>query len=476
MMKADIGLIGLATMGQNLALNIERNQYTIAVYNRTTERLDEFINGKGFEKNIIGCYDVENLCNTLKKPRIILLMIKAGKPVDDSISMLLPFLEPGDIIIDGGNSFFSDTIRRLKKLENKGIHYLGAGISGGEEGALKGPSIMPGGSLEAWKHVEEIFTKITAKINGDPCCSYIGSDGAGHYVKMVHNGIEYSDMQLISEIYYILKKFLNLTAYELAKIFAEWDKGDLNSYLIKITSKILLEEDPVTKNPLVDMILDSAKQKGTGKWASQEALEMGVPVPSITEAVYARNISSKREERLEASKLLTGPTPQFSGEKSILVEATRKALIAAKICSYAQGFSLLKAASDEYKWELNLSNIAQIWRNGCIIRARFLKQVKVAFQQDKDLSNLLLDSYFSDVIKTSQEDWRFVVNLAVENGIPIPALSSALSYYDSYRNPSLPANLIQAQRDYFGAHGFERVDKEQGLIYHYEKWAPLDED
>ncbi|MFX0204904.1 MAG: NADP-dependent phosphogluconate dehydrogenase, partial [Candidatus Hodarchaeota archaeon] len=308
-----------------------------------------------------------------------------------------------------------------------------------------------------------------------PCCSYIGSDGAGHYVKMVHNGIEYSDMQLIAEVYYLLKKLLKLTADESAEIFAEWNKGDLDSYLIQITSIILSEKDPETGNPLVDMILDSAKQKGTGKWTSQEALEIEIPTPSITEAVYARNISSKKEERVEASKLLEGPIPDFSGEKHMVIEAARKALFAAKICTYAQGFSLLKAASNEYQWQLNLSEIARIWQNGCIIRASFLKQIERAFQPDIDLNNLLLDSYFANIIKTSQKDWRYVVKLAVENGIPVPALSSALSYYDSYRTPSLPANLIQAQRDYFGAHGFERVDKKRGILFHHDKWLPLDD-
>ena len=476
MIKADIGLIGLAVMGQNLVLNMEGNGYTVAVFNRTTARIDEFINDKGLGKNIIACNTLEIICNTLKSPRVILLMVKAGKPVDLMISKLLPNLESGDIIIDGGNSFYRDTIRRSEELKKDGIRYLGVGISGGEEGALKGPSIMPGGSFKAWKQVEEIFTKISAKIDQEPCCSYIGSDGAGHYVKMVHNGIEYSDMQLIAEIYFLLKKLLNLATYEAAEIFAEWNKGDLNSYLIQITSKILTEKDPEgTGEPLVDMILDSAQQKGTGKWTSQEALEIGESIPSITEAVYARNISSKKEERLEASKFLEGPIINFSEEKQVLIDATRKALLCAKICSYAQGFSLLKTASAEYKWDLNLSNIAKIWRNGCIIRARFLKEIVKAFQQNKELRNLLLDCYFTNVIKTSQKDWRYVVKLAVENGIPVPALSSALSYYDSYRNPSLPANLVQAQRDYFGAHGFERIDKERGVLFHYDKWLPLDE-
>ncbi|MFX1283358.1 MAG: decarboxylating NADP(+)-dependent phosphogluconate dehydrogenase [Promethearchaeota archaeon] len=472
MVKADIGVIGLAVMGQNLVLNMERNGYTIAIYNRTTKRIDEFINKKGLQKNIIGCYNLKNLCNTLKQPRIILLMIKEGKPVDELISRLLPFLKSGDVIIDGGNSFFKDTIRRSEKLINEGIHYLGVGISGGEEGALKGPSIMPGGSKRAWQQVEKLFQKISAKINGDPCCCYIGSDGAGHYVKMVHNGIEYSDMQLISEVYFILKKLLDIKPSELAKIFAEWNKGDLNSYLIQITSKILAEKDPETGKPLIDVILDTAKQKGTGKWASQEALEIGIPIPSITEAVYARNISSKKDVRVKASKLLEGPIPQFSRENSLLMEAARKALFAAKICSYAQGFSLLQAASEEYKWQLNLRNIAHIWRKGCIIRTHFLKQIESAFQRNEDLDNLLLEPYFTNIIKNNQKDWRYIVSLAVRNGIAVPALSSALSYYDSYRNPSLPANLIQAQRDYFGAHGFERVDKGRGRIFHYDKWPP----
>jgi len=474
MTKADLGLIGLAVMGQNLVLNMERNGFTIAVYNRTTARIDEFINEKGLGKNIIGCYNLESFCYALKSPQIILLMVQAGKPIDSIISQLLPILKSGDIIIDGGNSFYKDTIRRSENLKKKGIHYLGIGISGGEEGALRGPSIMPGGSLKAWNQVEEIFMKISAKIDGKSCCSYIGSDGAGHYVKMVHNGIEYSDMQLIAEVYFLLKKLLNLTAYETADIFAEWNKGNLNSYLIQITSKILSERDPETGEPLVDMILDSAQQKGTGKWTSQEALEIGEPVPSITEAVYARNISSKKEERIKASKNLEGPIPDFSGERHMLIEAACKALLASKICSYAQGFSLLKAASEEYEWRLNLSKIAQIWRNGCIIRAGFLEQIMRAFQKEEDLNNLLLDSYFADILNKSQKEWRYVVKLAVKNGIPVPALSSALSYYDSYRNPSLPTNLIQAQRDYFGAHGFERVDKEQGVLIHYDKWT-LDE-
>ena len=475
MTKADLGLIGLAVMGQNLVLNMERNGFTIAIYNRTTARIDEFINEEGLGKNIIGCYNLESFCNALKSPRIVLLMVQAGKPVDSIISKLLPILKSGDIIIDGGNSFYKDTIRRSENLEEEGIHYLGVGISGGKEGALKGPSIMPGGSLKAWNRVEEIFTKISAKIDGEPCCSYIGSNGAGHYVKMVHNGIEYSDMQLISEVYFLLKKLFNLTAFELADIFAEWNKGDLNSYLIQITRKILSERDSETGKPLVDIVLDSAQQKGTGKWTSQEALEIGEPVPSITEAVYARNISSKKEERVKASNVLKGPTPDFLGEKHTVIESARNALFAAKLCSYAQGFSLLKAGSKEHHWQLNLSKIARIWQNGCIIRASFLKQIENAFQQDKDLNNLLLDSYFANVIKTSQKGWRYVVKLAVENGIPVPAMSSALSYYDSYRNPSLPANLIQAQRDYFGAHGFERIDKERGVLFHYDKWLPLDE-
>jgi 6-phosphogluconate dehydrogenase len=475
MVKADIGLIGLAVMGQSLVLNMERNDYTVAVYNRSTSKVDEFIRKEGRDKNIIGCYNIEELCNALKQPRKIILMIKAGKPIDDIISNLFPFLNSGDIIIDGGNSFFKDSIRRSTELKGKGLFYLGIGISGGKEGALKGPSIMVGGAKEAWQKTEKIFKKIAAKVDDKPCCSYLGPNGVGHYVKMVHNGIEYSDMQLIAEAYFFLKNLLNLTTGELKEIFTNWNIGDLDSYLIQITKNIFAISDPETGKPIVDIILDAAVQKGTGIWTSQEALEIGIPVPSIAEAVFARSISAQKDQRLKASKLLSGPTPQFSGNRNRLIETTRKALYAAKICSYAQGFSLLRTASKKYKWELKFRDVTTIWRGGCIIRAHFLEQVENAFRQNQGLENLLLDSYFVDIIENSQKDWRYIVTLAVENGIPVPAFSSALAYYDSYRNPFLPANLIQAQRDYFGGHGFERVDKERGKIFHYENWPAVDD-
>ncbi|MFX0085162.1 MAG: decarboxylating NADP(+)-dependent phosphogluconate dehydrogenase [Candidatus Hodarchaeota archaeon] len=470
MKKADIGLIGLAIMGQNLVLNLERNGFTVAVYNRTKNKTRDFIKIKGEGKKIIGCFDLEEFSERLTKPRKILLMIQAGKAVDSLIKELTEILEPKDIIIDGGNSHFKDTIRRSKMLKAKRLQYLGTGISGGEEGALKGPSIMPGGSKEAWKEVKVIFQKIAAKINGNPCCDYIGPNGAGHYVKMVHNGIEYSDMQLIAESYFILKNFLNLNANDLKNIFTYWNDGDLNSYLIEITKNIFGTRDPETGKPIVDIILDSADQKGTGKWTSQEALEVGASIPSITEAVFFRIISARKEERVKASNLLRGPKIKFLGKKDQLVEATRNALYAAKLCSYAQGFSLLKAASKEYNWKLDLGNIALMWRGGCIIRAQFLERIKTAYDRNKDLENLLIDPYFSKTIEKNQEDWRYIVGLAVKNGIPIPGFSSALAYYDSYRISSLPTNLIQAQRDYFGAHGFERVDKERGMRFHCKSW------
>jgi 6-phosphogluconate dehydrogenase len=468
MTKATIGLIGLAVMGQNLALNIERNGFTVAVYNRTLSKVDEFISKRG--KNIIGCYSIEELCKTLKKPRKVILMIKAGEAIDKIIKELVNHLEPSDIIIDGGNSFFKDTIRRTQELEAQELYFLGVGISGGEEGALMGPSIMPGGSAKAWEEVKEIFQKIAAKVNDHPCCSYLGPGGAGHYVKMVHNGIEYSDMQLIAESYFILKNILKLTAEELKDVFSEWNEGELDSYLIQITRDILDTKDPETGVHILDIILDSAAQKGTGKWTSQEALDLGIPVPSITAAVSARSMSAQKEDRVNASKLLRGPNPLYSEEKTALIEATRKALYAAKLCSYAQGFSLLKAASKEYNWEINLGNIALMWRGGCIIRAQFLERIKTAYERNQTLENLLLDPYFYNIINDYQTEWRYIVGVASKNGIPIPALSSALAYYDSYRNPMLPANLIQAQRDYFGAHGFERVDKKRGQRFHYDNW------
>ncbi|MFX1253393.1 MAG: decarboxylating NADP(+)-dependent phosphogluconate dehydrogenase [Promethearchaeota archaeon] len=471
MEKADIGLIGLAVMGANLALNMERNGYRVAVYNRTTLKVSKFLKDRGAGKNIKGCYTLEELCNSLKLPRKILLMIQAGSAVDSMITQLLPFLDQSDIIIDGGNSFFKDTIRRSKALEEKGLRFLGVGISGGEEGALKGPSMMPGGSYSAWEEVKDIFQVICAKIDGQPCCAYLGSDGAGHYVKMVHNGIEYSDMQLIAEAYHLLKDILKLDAKQLEEVFNQWNKGELNSYLIEITKNIFSVTDPETNKPLVEMILDVAHQKGTGRWTSQNALEIGVSIPSITTAVFARYISARLNERLEASKTLEGPLIEYKGNKEELIESIREALYSSKICSYAQGFALLNAAQNEYGWELNLSEIASIWRNGCIIRARFLEKIKEAFKQTPNLKNLLLDSYFKQVIEKYQKSWRNVIKTAVENGIPIPGFTSALAYYDSYRTPRLPANLIQAQRDYFGAHSFERIDKARGKFYHCDQWS-----
>ncbi len=473
MIKADIGVIGLAVMGQNLVLNLERNNFVTAVYNRTSSRTEEFIQNNVDKEKILGKFNLIDFCKSLKRPRKILLMIKAGKVVDDTITELLPLIDEGDIIIDGGNSFFRDTIRRFSELASKSIFYLGVGISGGEEGALKGPSIMPGGSEQAWLLSKNIFEKIAAKIDGVPCCSFIGSDGAGHYVKMVHNGIEYSDMQSIAETYCILKEVLHLQIDEIAQIFEEWNKGELNSYLMQITTNILTVKDEDTGKPLIDVILDTAEQKGTGKWTSQEALEIGVPIPSITEAVFARYISSYKEEREIASSILTGPNKEFLEDKELFINKLRHGLFAAKICSYAQGFFLLNKASKHFKWNLNLYSIASLWRKGCIIRAEFLDRIMEAYMKDSQLANLLLDSYFAKTINQMHNDWRHIIKTAIEHGVPIPAFSSALSYYDSYRSGILPTNLIQAQRDYFGAHGFERVDKPKGEFFHFNSWPEV---
>lgn len=466
--QSDIGLIGLAVMGQNLTLNMEDKGYSVAVYNRTISVVDEFLKKKAKGKNIIGYHSLQDLCKSLKKPCLVMLMVKAGEPVDSIIKELIKHLEPSDIIIDGGNSHFKDTIRRSNLLKEKDLHYLGIGISGGEEGALKGPSIMIGGSEKAWNITKRLFQDISAKIDDQPCCSYLGPNGAGHFVKMVHNGIEYSDMQLIAESYFIMKKLLRLSPSQLESVYSEWNEGELNSYLIQITGEIFAAVDEETKKPLIDVILDAAAQKGTGKWTSQEALDIGVPVPSIAAAVFARNISGKKDERVSASKYLKGPPLRYSGETTQLIEVIRKALYAAKVCSYSQGFTLLEAASKEYGWNLNLGKIALIWQEGCIIRARFLKRIHEAFTRDQNLSNLLLDPYFADIIEQNQSDWRNILKLAIQNGIPVPAFSSALTYYDSYRSSSLPANLIQAQREYFGAHGFERIDKAHGIIFHHK--------
>lgn len=465
MNKADIGLVGLAVMGENLVLNMESHGFTIAVYNRTVQKVTDFINGRGKGKNIIGTKSIEELVDSLKSPRKIMLMVKAGKPVDDFIELLIPHLKKGDIIIDGGNSHFPDSIRRTKYLESRGFLFIGTGVSGGEEGALKGPSIMPGGSTEAWKHVKPIFQSISAKVeDGTPCCDWVGENGAGHFVKMVHNGIEYGDMQLICEAYQILKDLLGLNYHEMYQVFKEWNEGELNSYLIEITRDILnYQEDG---KPLVAYILDTAGQKGTGKWTVVASLDTGTPLTLIGEAVYARTLSSMKDDRVEASKLLRGPKPNFKGDKKLFIEDLRKALYASKIVSYAQGYVLMRYAAKEFGWNLNYGGIALMWRGGCIIRSVFLGKIKEAFDRNPKLTNLLLDPFFKDKIESSQDAWRRLVSTSVLNGIWIPALSTALNYFDGYRNERLPANLLQAQRDYFGAHTYERVDKRRGEFFH----------
>ncbi len=461
MKLSDIGLIGLAVMGQNLVLNMESKGYSVSVYNRTAERTREFISGvaKGKER-IVATYTLEDFVSSLARPRKIMIMVKAGRPVDGVIDQLIPLLDEGDIVMDGGNSYFKDTIRRAQQLADRGIHFMGVGVSGGEEGALKGPSIMPGGSKEAWEQVGRILKDISAKIDGVPCCDYIGTDGAGHYVKMVHNGIEYGDMQLISEAYFLMKELLGFSAADMQVVFQEWNKGQLNSYLIEITADILGRIDEETGQPLVDVILDRAGQKGTGKWTSQEGLELGAAIPTIAEAVFARFMSAVKEQRIAASKVLKGPEIKLAEHKEKLVDDIGKALYASKICSYAQGFDLLTQASREYNWNLRLGDIALLWRGGCIIRAQFLDRIKEAYVSNPDLANLLLAPYFREIIHKSQDSWRRVISLAVQHGIPVPCFSSALAYYDSYRREKLPANLIQAQRDYFGAHTYERVDRQ----------------
>ncbi|MEK4069870.1 NADP-dependent phosphogluconate dehydrogenase [Peribacillus sp. FSL R5-0717] len=467
MVKQKIGVIGLAVMGKNLALNIESRGYSVSVYNRSSEKTEEFLKNEANGKNFFGAKSTEEFIHSLEKPRKILLMVKAGGPTDATIESLKPYLEKGDILIDGGNTFFQDTIRRNKELEVTGIHFIGTGVSGGEEGALKGPSIMPGGQKEAYELVEPILKEISAKVEGDSCCTYIGPNGAGHYVKMVHNGIEYGDMQLISEAYFIMKQVLGLSAQELHEVFAEWNKGELDSYLIEITADIFTKVDKETGKPLVDLILDTAGQKGTGKWTSQSALDLGVSLPIVTESVFARFISALKEERVKASKLLKGPEEKtYEGNGEELIEAVRKALYMSKICSYAQGFAQMRSASEEYDWNLRYGDIAMIFRGGCIIRAQFLQKIKDAYDRDPNLPNLLLDSYFKEIVESYQSALRQVLAMAIERGIAVPSFSSALSYYDSYRTDTLPANLIQAQRDYFGAHTYQRVDKEG--IFHTE--------
>ncbi|WP_241154449.1 NADP-dependent phosphogluconate dehydrogenase [Staphylospora marina] len=448
-------------MGKNLALNMESKGFRVSVYNRTPDKVRELVREHP-DKNLVPAETIGDFIASLAKPRKIMLMVKAGDPTDATIEQLKPYLEPGDIVIDGGNAYFEDTIRRSRDLSAMGVHFIGAGVSGGEEGALKGPAIMPGGQPEAWKHVEPILTAIAAKVDGDPCCTYIGPDGAGHYVKMVHNGIEYGDMQLICEAYHLMKHLLNMDAAELAEVFAEWNKGELDSYLIQITADIFTKTDPETGKPLVDVILDSAGQKGTGKWTSQGSLDLGVPLTIITESVYARFLSAMKEERVRASNVLGGPKPGavVIEDRKAFIESIRKALYASKICSYAQGFAQMTAASKAYGWNLKPGEIAMIFRGGCIIRARFLQNIKDAYDRDPNLPNLLLDPYFKEIVDNYQQAWREVVAAAVLNGIPVPAFSSALSYYDSYRSERLPANLLQAQRDYFGAHTYKRVDRD----------------
>ncbi len=464
--KADIGLIGLAVMGENLVLNMERNGYTVAVYNRTVEKVDKFVNGRGRDKNFIGAKSVEEFVAALERPRKVMLLVKAGKPVDDFIEMVLPHLEEGDIIIDGGNSHYPDTIRRTKYVEEKGLLFIGTGVSGGEEGALNGPSIMPGGSDAAWPHVKEIFQSISAKVeDGTPCCDWVGSDGAGHFVKMVHNGIEYGDMQLISEAYFLMKNLLGMDADEMHEVFKEWNTGELDSYLIEITRDILGYRDE-EGDPLLEKILDTAGQKGTGKWTGISALDLGIPLTLIGESVFARCLSALKDERTKASKVLSGPEIKFTGDKSRFIEYIRQALFASKIVSYAQGFTLLKEAASEYNWNLNYGEIALMWRGGCIIRSAFLGDIKAAFDADNELSNLLLNNFFKEKVESSQEGWRKVCAVALENGIPVPAFTSALSYFDGYRTERLPANMLQAQRDYFGAHTYERLDKPRGEFFH----------
>ena len=467
MSQADIGLIGLAVMGENLVLNMANHGFTVAVYNRTTARVDDFIGGRAQGKSIIGTHSPEELLAQLKRPRRVMLMVQAGAAVDRVIESLLPLLQEGDILIDGGNSNYQDTVRRTRELTAKGLLYIGTGVSGGEEGALTGPSIMPGGNPAAWPHVKDIFQAIAAKVDdGSPCCDWVSEDGAGHYVKMVHNGIEYGDMQMIAESYALLRQVLGIEPQAMSEIFKNWNAGELDSYLIEITGDILAKTDEETGRPMVDLILDTAGQKGTGKWTGIDSLQLGAPVTAITEAVFARALSFLKDERVAAAKVLKGPDATFDGDREAFVEDVRQALYAAKICSYAQGYQLLHLAAVEYGWDLNYGSIALMWRGGCIIRAQFLGRIKEAFDADPTLANLLLAPYFSEQIENAQAAWRRIVATAVTLGVPVPTFSSALAYYDGYRSERLPANLLQAQRDYFGAHTYERIDKPRGEFFH----------
>ena len=470
---ADIALIGLAVMGQNIVLNMNDHGYVVAVFNRTVSKVDEFMANEAKGTKVIGAHSLEELVGLLKRPRRIMLLVKAGAPVDEFINGLTPLLEPGDIIIDGGNSYFEDTERRFKELKEKGILFVGSGVSGGEEGARHGPSLMPGGAPEAWPHIKAIFQSIAAKVdNGVPCCDWVGEGGAGHFVKMVHNGIEYGDMQLIGEAYQMLAVGLGLDNQKLAQVFTDWNQGELDSYLIEITSKIFTFKD-TDGSYLLDHILDAAGQKGTGKWTVISGLDLGAPVTLISEAVFARVISSLKEERVAASKILTGPeNPKFSGDLDSTLEEIRHALYASKIISYAQGYMLMRQASNHFKWNLNYGGLALMWRGGCIIRSRFLGEIKAAFDRNPNLTNLMLDSFFANALKQAQSGWRRTVGLGAQLGIPTTTFSNALSFYDSYRSARLPANLLQAQRDYFGAHTYERTDKPRGEFFH-SNWTGL---
>lgn len=463
--KVSIALLGIGVMGENLALNIESKNFSVIVYDKDAAKVEKFINSRAKGKKIFFAPTLAKVVSRLEFPKKILLMVPAGKPVDDLIEELMPLLSKGDIIIDGGNSHYPDTNRRTKLLEQKGLLFIGTGVSGGEEGALKGPSIMPGGSIEAWPYVKPIFLSIAAKVeDGTPCCDWVGQDGAGHFVKMVHNGIEYGDMQLICEAYQIMKELLCLSYDEMHNVFKEWNEGELNSYLIEITRDILNYKE--NGKPLIEYILDTAGQKGTGKWTVLASMDFGVPLTLIGESVYARTLSALKEDRVEASKILSGPKPKFDGDKNQFIEDLRKALYASKIISYAQGYILMRYAAKEFGWNLNYGGIALMWRGGCIIRSVFLDKIKAAFENNLELSNLLLDPFFKEKIESSQEAWRRVVAESITNGIWIPALSTALNYFDGFRNPRLPANLLQAQRDYFGAHTYERIDKSRGDFYH----------
>src|SRR2546421_1888192 len=469
--KADIALIGLAVMGQNLILNMNDHGFTVVAFNRTVSKVDEFLNREAKGTQVIGAHSIEELVSQLKKPGRVMLMVKAGAPVDEFIEHLLPHLEAGDIIIDGGNSLFEDTMRRTKYVESKGLRYTGTCVSGGEEGARHGPSIMPGGSPAAWPHVKDIFQKIAAKVeDGSPCCDWVGENGAGHYVKMVHNGIEYGDMELICEAYNLMKTGLGLTPEQMHHVFSEWNQGELNSYLIEITRDILAFKD-TDGQPLVDKILDTAGQKGTGKWTVISSQDLGIPITLIAEAVYSRSISALKTDRVAAAKKLKGPKPTIKGDQKKFIEDIRLALYASKIVSYTQGYMLMRAAAAEQKWKLNYGGIALMWRGGCIIRSAFLGKIKEGFEKNPKLTNLLLDPFFRKAIKAAQRSWRNVVGVAARKGIPVPAFRPALAFHDSYRSERLPANLLQAQRDYFGAHTYQRLDDPPGAQPHHTNWT-----